>query len=82
MLYQNAKISDLTKSISINDKFLFIRELFQNKGEEFSKAIHHLNNTRNIEEAFQYMEILKKQYLWDSTSSAYLSFCDLVRRKF
>ncbi len=80
--YQNTKISDLTKSISINDKFLFIRELFKNRGEEFSQAIQSLNNCNNIEEAFSVMEKMKKHYFWDSTSPAYLALCDLVRRKF
>lgn len=80
--YQNTKISDLTKSISINDKFLFIRELFKNRGEEFSQAIQALNNCNNIEEAFSVMEKMKKHYFWDSTSQAYLALCDLVRRKF
>ena len=80
--FQQTKITDLTKAMSINDKFLFIRELFKNKSEEFSRAIHTLNNCENIEEAFDIMEGLKKQYFWDSTSSAYLALCDLVRRKF
>lgn len=80
--FQQTKITDLTKAMSINDKFLFIRELFKNKSEEFSHAIHTLNKCENIEEAFDIMEGLKKQYFWDSTSSAYLALCDLVRRKF
>jgi hypothetical protein len=80
--FQNAKVTDLTKSISINDKFLFIRELFSNRGEEFSKAVQALNNCCDIEEAFEHIDSLKKEYMWDSASSAYLSFCDLVRKKF
>lgn len=80
--FQNSKIEDLTKSISINDKFLFIRELFKNRGEEFSQAIQTFNNCNDIEEAFAHMDKLKKHYFWDSTSSAYLAFCDLIRRKF
>ena len=80
--FQQTKIVDLTKAMSINDKFLFIRELFKNKSEEFSRAIQTLNKCDNIEEAFDVMEGLKKQYFWDSTSSAYLALCDLVRRKF
>lgn len=80
--FQQKKVVDLTKAMTINDKFLFIRELFKNKSEEFSRAIQTLNNCQDIEEAFDIMEGLKKQYFWDSTSSAYLSLCDLVRRKF
>lgn len=80
--FQTAKITDLTKSISINDKFLFIRELFRNRGEEFSQAIQVLNNSQNMEQAFEYLDKLKQHYFWDSTSPAYLAFCDLIRRKF
>ena len=80
--FQNVKVTDLTKLISINDKFLFIRELFKNRGEEFSTAIQTFNNCQNIDDAFNYMETLKKKYYWDSTSPAYLTFCDLIRRKF
>lgn len=80
--FQHAKVHDLTKAISINDKFTFIKELFQNRGEEFSAAIQKLNQCANLEAAFDCLENYKKQYFWDSTSTAYLALCDLLRRKF
>ena len=80
--FQHAKVEDLTKAISLNDKFLFIRELFNNKGEEFSTAIQKLNRCTDIDEAFQEIDNLKRYYLWDTTTAAFLSLCDLVRRKF
>ncbi len=80
--YQHAKVGDLTKAISINEKFTFIKELFNNRGEEFSAAIQQLNQCTNREEAFDKLETLKKKYFWDSASTAYLSLCDLLRRKF
>lgn len=80
--FQHTKVKDLTKAISINDKFTFIRELFNNRGEEFSAAIQRLNQCRDIEEAFDLLEEYKKHYFWDSTANAYLSLCDLIRRKY
>lgn len=80
--FQHAKVGDLTKAISINDKFTFIKELFNNKGEEFSAAIQHLNQCASMDEAFDCLEGLKKKYFWDSTATAYLSLCDLLRRKY
>lgn len=80
--FQHAKVGDLTKAISINDKFTFIKELFNNKGEEFSAAIQQLNQCANMDEAFDCLEGLKKKYYWDSTATAYLSLCDLLRRKY
>lgn len=80
--FQHAKVKDLTKAISINDKFTYIKELFNNHGEEFSDAVHKLNQCTNIEEAFDLLEEFKKHYYWDATSTAYLSLCDLIRRKY
>ena len=80
--FRHAHIDDLSKAISLNDKFLYIKELFKGKGEDFSKAIQKLNVCPNIDEAFQTIDMLKKYYAWDTDSSAYLALCDLVRRKF
>lgn len=80
--FQHAHVDDLSKAISLNDKFLYIKELFKGKGEDFSKAIQKLNVCQNIDEAFQTIDMLKKYYAWDTDSSAYLALCDLVRRKF
>ena len=80
--FQQSHIPDLTKAIAINEKFSFIRELFHNSGVDFSNAIQKLNECENIDVAFNLMEELKHQYLWDTTSSTYLSLCDLVRRRF
>jgi len=80
--YQHAKVGDLTKAISINDKFIYIKELFHNRGEDFSSAIRQLNECKNMEEAFDCLEQLKQKFFWDSKSDAYLSFCDLLRRKY
>jgi fused signal recognition particle receptor len=80
--FQQSHIPDLTKAIAINEKFTFIRELFRNNGVEFSNAIQKLNECSNIDDAFVLMEELKHQFIWDTTSSAYLTLCDLVRRRF
>ncbi|MCQ2284312.1 MAG: hypothetical protein MJZ57_05365, partial [Bacteroidales bacterium] len=80
--FQHAKVGDLTKAISINDKFTYIKELFNGRGEEFSASIQKLNQCANMEDAFTCLEGLKKQYYWDSSSTAYLSLCDLLRRKY
>ena len=80
--FQHGRVHDLAKSININDKFLFIKELFRGKGEEFGMAIQKLNRCESIEEAFNEIDIMKKFYFWDTSSSAYLALCDLVRRKF
>lgn len=80
--YQHAKVGDLTKAISINDKFIYIKELFHNRGEDFSASIRQLNECQNLEDAFDCLEQLKQKFFWDTKTDAYLSFCDLLRRKY
>jgi hypothetical protein len=80
--YQRAKVGDLTKAISINDKFIYIKELFHNRGEDFSASIRLLNECKTLEESFDCLEQLKQKFFWDTKSDAYLSFCDLLRRKY
>lgn len=80
--YQHAKVGDLTKAISINDKFIYIKELFHNRGEDFSASIRQLNECKNLEDAFDCLEQLKQKFFWDTKTDAYLSFCDLLRRKY
>ena len=80
--YQHAKVGDLTKAISINDKFIYIKELFHNRGEDFSASIRQLNECQNLEEAFDCLEQMKQKFFWDTKTDAYLSFCDLLRRKY
>jgi hypothetical protein len=79
---QQKPIADLVKSIGINEKFLFIKELFKNNGEEYNEAIQLLNNFTTITQAFDYMDILKQKYGWDETSDASLKLFDMIRRKY
>lgn len=80
--FRQSKVEDLSKAISLNDKFLFIKELFQNKGGDFSNAIQTLNKCETMEDAMDEIELLIKYYDWDTSSETYLSFCNLVKRKF
>jgi len=79
---QHKPITDLVKSIGINEKFLFIKELFKNNGEDYNEAILLLNNFTTVTQAFDYMDILKQKYGWDETSDASLKLFDMIRRKY
>lgn len=79
---QQKPIADLVKSIGINDKFLLIKELFQNNGEEYNETIQLLNNFSSLMQAFEYLDILKQKYGWDESSDASLKLYDLIRRKY
>lgn len=63
------KISDLKAAIGINDKFLFINELFDGNMHEYNDAIEQLNNSGSLNEAFALIDKLKEKYNWEDKDS-------------
>lgn len=79
---QKAPITDLVKAIGLNERFLFIKELFKNDGEQYSISIKILNEMDSLMHAFDYLDELKTKLDWDENSSACLKIYDLIRRKY
>ncbi len=52
-------------TVSINDKFRLINELFASNANEYNIAIEQLNNVGSKEEADTYLKGLKSIYHWD-----------------
>ncbi|WP_421920557.1 hypothetical protein [Marinifilum sp.] len=76
---KNNKLSDIQTAIGINDRFLFIRELFDNKTEAYNSSINFINQTNSyklIEEHF------KSQTNWDFEDPTVIQFMELTKRKF
>jgi len=75
---QNKPISDLTKAIGINDKFLYTKELFSGNAELYSRTIKQLNDYTDINDALIYIQ---ENFNWDDNNEAANRLIDLVRRK-
>lgn len=76
---QSRPIGDLAKAIGLNDKFLFIRELFNGDKEKYHEAIQIINEMPTYEEAESY---INERFDWDEEQPEVEKFMDLVRRKF
>jgi hypothetical protein len=76
---QSRPINDLAKAIGLNDKFLFIRELFNGDKEKYHEAIQIINEMPSYEEAENY---IRERFNWDEEQPEVEKFMDLVRRKF
>jgi len=72
-------VTDLAKAIDINEKYLYIRELFGNDARKFEEAIKIINNAPNFNEAFNYMI---REYTWDMDSELVQELLEIVRRKY
>ncbi len=77
---EKAPIEDLKKSITMNQRFQFARELFKGDSEQYELSISELNNTSS-EKAMEVLENMKRKWGWDTTSIAYIELEELVQRR-
>jgi hypothetical protein len=76
-------IKDLRKAIGINDRFVFMNELFRGDEIMYERSIKTINNFTNYAEAHYWMEReLKVKLGWDDTKSATKDFYSLLKRRF
>jgi len=79
---QNNRISDLRAAIGINEKLLFIRDIFDNDSLKYNQAIDFLNKTENFYEALQFIDQLKAEKICDDNKAAFAKLLDFSKRKF
>lgn len=72
-------VSDLLKAISIGDRFLFQRELFNKSAELMLRTIADLNGLSTFGEA---MEYLQQHFDWDKELPSYELFMTALHRRF
>ena len=76
-------ISDLTKEIGINEKYLITENLFSGDKKGCSAAIKKLNEFQNIEQANDFLKnSLSKKYNWNQKSNQVKRLINLVERRY
>ncbi|MBE2230175.1 MAG: hypothetical protein IAE96_06010 [Chitinophagaceae bacterium] len=80
---KEAPVRDLRKAIGINDRFLFINELFRGDENMYDRCIRTINNfTVYAEAEYWISRELKVKLGWDPNNEAVLHFDQLVKRRF
>lgn len=74
----NSPITSLRAAIGLNDRFIFIREIFDNNSDKYNKIIENLDKMEHIQEAVEYL----KANLSMQKNEASLKFVDLLKRRF
>jgi hypothetical protein len=76
-------VKDLRKAIGINDRFLFINDLFRGDENMYERSIKTINSFNIYAEAEYWISReLKLKLAWDSNSATVLHFDQLVKRRF
>jgi hypothetical protein len=74
--------NDLKSLISINEKFLFINELFDGNLRDYNENMEILNNYTDLKTATEFLDLLRKKNLWDSASGAFRKLKELLDKRF
>ncbi len=76
--FHNKPIGDIASSIGINDKFRYVRELFDGDSSKYSNTIEVLNHVGSETDAINY---LKENFSWDMDDKLVSRLLELTRRK-
>jgi hypothetical protein len=82
-LLKDSPVKDLKKAIGINDRFVFIEELFRGDENMYERSIKTINGFSIFPEAEYWIQReLKTKIGWDEESETVKHFDQLVRRRF
>jgi hypothetical protein len=79
---QQSQITDLKSAIGINDKFLFINELFKGDLAGYNRAIENLNFCHSKQEALEKLNEMREQFNWSEQTGSYLRLTDFLKRRY
>ena len=74
-------IKDLKSAIGLNQKFLFMNDLFEGENEKFNDAVNKINSFNTLTEALAFVDS-ELASAWDKENSSVVNFMDLVERRF
>jgi hypothetical protein len=74
----NRPVNSIQAAIGINDRFQYIRELFDGDNQKFLETVKILDSKQNIKEAVDY---LRNNFKWKKNETS-LKFVNLVKRRF
>jgi len=79
----NVQVShEIRRFIGINDKFLFINQLFQQKADKYESALDRINQCPSIEKAVVLLNQLAEELNWTADNELTEAFFAIVRRTF
>jgi hypothetical protein len=79
----DSPIKDLKRAIGINDRFVFINELFRGDEVMYERSLKTINGFRIMAEAEYWIEReLKVKLGWDDMKETTRHFYQLVKRRF
>jgi len=88
-LFENAQPKSLNDKlvnniqIGLNDRIIFVKNLFNNQQEDYNRVISQLNTFKSEKEAKQFInKMIKPDYNWSEHEELEKRFLEIIERKF
>lgn len=79
---QQTPISELKSAIGLNDKFVFINELFHGNMKAYQETIHTLDQFTTLNDAIHYFTEVSKSFEMNEELESYRKMLGFIQRKF
>ena len=76
--WQTAPLSSIVSGIGLNDKFLYIRELFDGDSDLYNNTIRRLDAVKSLEEALAF---IREHFDWNEKNETVQNLMSLVHRR-
>ncbi len=81
--FHRAAIESIGRSISLNQKFRFINQLFNGNTSAYNQAIEEIDTLNNYGQALDLISYrYASQYLWDMSSDEVSELVEILKRRF
>jgi hypothetical protein len=81
--FHRAPIESISRSISLNQKFRFINQLFNGNSSAYNQAIEEIDTLNNYGQALDLISYrYASQYLWDMSSDEVSELVEILKRRF
>lgn len=79
---QQTPITELKSVIGLNDKFIFINELFHGNMKAYQETIHSLDQLTTLNDAIRYFTEVKDTFDMNEELESFRKLAEMVQRKF
>ncbi len=81
--FHRAPIESIARSISLNQKFRFINQLFNGASSAYNQAVEEIDTLNNYGQALDLISYrYASQYLWDMSSDEVSELVEILKRRF
>ncbi|MBP6977066.1 MAG: hypothetical protein PHD61_08405 [Bacteroidales bacterium] len=79
---QHTPITELKAVIGLNDKFIFINELFHGNMKAYQETIHSLDQLTTLNDAIRYFTEVKDSFDMNEELDSFRRLAEMIQRKF